>query len=209
MSVGSSLEDSLHDVFENAAVLFLGLAQRLLGAKVARHGTLQFDEIAAQFQLHDHLVAQNPQRLDLLPRQLSRLPVHHAERPDGQAAGRGHQRHPCIETDVRTAGDQGVPGKPGVHRRIRHDEQVCLREGVRGKGGIARSLRDVQPDPRLEPVAVRVHQAHQRHRGLADLGSQTGQVVEGFLGWRVEDVVSSQRLESIDFVGEWRGWFHR
>ena len=147
--VRSGLENSLHDVFENATILFLRLSEGFLGAKMAGHRTLQFDEIAPQLKLRDHLMAENPQRLDLL--------------------GGRRQGHAGVKPDVRTVRDQRVSDEPRVRGCVLHREQIRLQNGVGGKGDVARGLCQVQSDPRLEPVAVGVHQAHQSDGGLADL----------------------------------------
>ena len=87
--VRSGLENSLHDVFKNAAILFLRLSQRFLGAKVAGHRTLQLDEIAPQLKPHDHLMAENPQRLDLLRSQSARFAVGYFSFPGSRASRNG------------------------------------------------------------------------------------------------------------------------
>ena len=175
---------------------------------MAGHRPLQFDEIAPQFQLHGHLVAKDPQCLDLLRSQLSRFAVQHAQRSDGKSSDRCQQRHAGVKADLRIAGHKGVPGKTRVRLRVGHDKQVRLRNGVRGKGGVAMRLWQVQPDPRLEPVALFVHQTHQRDWGVAGLRREPRQIVEGLFRRRVEDVIGAQRLEPIDFVGGSRCCFH-
>ena len=192
MSIRCGLENALHDIFEDAAVFLLGLAQRFLGAEMAGHRPLQFDEIAPQFQLHGHLVAKDPQCLDLLRSQLSRFAVQHAQRSDGKSSDRCQQRHAGVKADLRIAGHKGVPGKTRVRLRVGQDKQVRLRNA----------------DPRLEPVALFVHQTHQRDWGVAGLRREPRQIVEGLFRRRVEDVIGAQRLEPIDFVGGSRCCFH-
>ena len=139
-------------------------------------------------------MAHNAQRLDLLRCQPPWFPVDQAKCADDQAAAGHRQRHGGVKADVRSAGHQRIAGKPRVRRRVRNDEQIRLRDGVRAKGDIARGLGQGEPDSGFEPVAVRVHQAYQRDRRLADLRGQTGEVVERFFRRRVQDVVRAQRL---------------
>ena len=60
---------------------------------------------------------------------------------------------------------------------------------------LARGGIDAQPDQGLEPLAVRVDQAHQRDRHLAQLRGQPGQVIEGTLQLGVKDVITPERFD--------------
>jgi hypothetical protein len=55
--------------------------------------------------------------------------------------------------------------------------------------------------PGLEPLTIGIIQTDQGNRGLADLGGQSSEAVEGTLGGCVEDLVGPQRRQSSRFLG--------
>ena len=58
----------------------------------------------------------------------------------------------------------------------------------------------VTPCLRLEPLPKGIDQAHQRDRRLADLGCQLDKVIKGLLGFGVEDLIPTQRVETSGFI---------
>ena len=62
---------------------------------------------------------------------------------------------------------------------------------------------------RLEPLAIVVDQGNERHRYIADRGSDRDQVVIGILSWRIEDPVGVERGLSRRLVGWHRRSDHR
>ena len=133
MPVRSGLENPLHDVFEDAAVFFLRLAQRRFGAQMVRHRAFQFRQVATQFELHHDLMAQDAQRLDLRRGKLPRLSVQHTQGADGVSAFRRAQRHAGVKADVGIADHERVVGEPLVPRRVFHHEQFLLANGMRAE----------------------------------------------------------------------------
>jgi hypothetical protein len=93
----------------------------------------------------------------------------------------------------------GAPVTSGlVANRSSEDRVGAEREVPRG-------LRDVEADPRLEPLALLVDQGDQRDRGLAHVGGEEHQVVVELLRDGVEHVVLAQRGEPLALVGGQRG----
>ena len=122
----------------------------------------------------------------------------------GGAQGRGR-----VEPDVGTAGHVRVVGEARVRLRVRDLHEVRLQDGVGAEGVVARGLRRGQADPGLEPLAVRVQQAHERDGRAADGGRDARQGVEVRFGRGVEDVGVPQRLKPFALaVGPARG-LHR
>jgi hypothetical protein len=130
--------------------------------------------------------------------ELARQPVHHAQRAH-RVAVRGHERRARVEADV-LLGHQRVLREARVRLRVVDHEEPLVEDGVRAERDLARRLGHRHADAGLEPLPVRVDQAHEGDGRAADLGGQAGQAVELVLGGRVEDAVLAQRLEAIGLV---------
>ena len=98
---------------------------------------------------------------------------------------------------MRVGAHQRVVAEARIQQGVGHDEQVGLVDGVGAERDVARRLRHVHPDPRLEPLAVAVDEADERHRGAADLGRQQREIVEALLRFGVEDPVATQRRQTV------------
>jgi hypothetical protein len=72
---------------------------------------------------------------------------------------------------------------------------------VRAKGDIARSPGHRRPDFGFEPLPIFTHQTNRGDFGPANLGSQQGDIVKGLFWTGIEDLISTQRLEALRFVG--------
>ena len=145
------------------------------------------------------LPGERPKRLNLPFVELSRHLVHDRDRPDGMAVGRD-QRNPGVEADTAACADERVVLEAVVLGGVGHDERLALLDRVRAEGHRARCLRDLDTDARLEPLARLVHQAHDRHRRAAEVGSESREIVEGFLGGSVQNLVALQRFQARSLV---------
>ncbi len=131
---------------------------------------------------------------------LSRLPVDDAESAEVVAVRRG-QRRPGIEADVRVAGDQRVITKPRIPLCILDFEEALAFDGIGAERQLSWGFADIEAEAALEPLAMVVDQRDQRDGGAADIGSQLGEIVEGRLVRRVENLVAQQRGESGQLAG--------
>lgn len=68
------------------------------------------------------------------------------------------------------------------------------------EGDVARRFRRVDADLGFEPLAVGIDETHQRNGSPANLRGEAGQVIEGFLGLRIEDGVTLQLGEADRFI---------
>ena len=174
-------------------------AQGGLRALALAHGPPEVGHRAPELDLRRGLLAEVAQGRPLLGRELPRGVVDDAQRADGVAVG-GAQRGARVEADVRVAKHQRVVGEARVRPGVGHDQQVQLQDGVRAERLLARQLRGLQPDLRLEPLPVLVEEAHQRDGRPADRGRDAGQGVEVPLRRRVQDVRRADRLQPLLLV---------
>ena len=164
----------------------------------------QLPGVPAQLQLRHHAAAQRAQRRALLGGQAPGHPIHHAERAEGLAIG-GDQRRTGVEAHLRAGHHEFAAGEARVRRGIRHFQQdVGVQDRLRAKRAVTRGLGGIHPDSRLEPLTPFVHQRDHRGRHLADVRGQHGQVVESFLGRRIEHLVGAQGFEPFSLVGRQR-----
>jgi hypothetical protein len=140
------------------------------------------------------VVREHAQRVQLLRGQLARDAVDDAERAQ-RVAVFGDERRARVEADAGIGGDERVVAEALVAPRVRDDEQAGLPDGVRAEGRLARRLGDVQPDARLEPLAVVIDEADQGDGRLAELRREARDVVERLLGLRVEHAALAERPE--------------
>jgi hypothetical protein len=163
--------------------------------------------VAAQLQPYHHLPAHHPQRLLLCRTQLARDPVEHTQRAD-RLSVRRHERRSRIEADVRVAGDERIVDEAFINVSVRHDEQTSLKNAVPAEGDVAWCLLRGHSHPRLEPLALLIDERDQRHRGLAEVRHQGGQLIELRFRVRVEPVVLSERHQALCLVVRSTRSFH-
>ena len=153
-----------------------------------------------QLQRGHHLPRQHVERLLLHLRQAPGPRVQHAQRSQRQALAR-KQRRTGIEPQRRRASDQRVIFEPRLQAHIRHLQQARLQQQFAGGGIFQRHLAPVQSRGRFAPQALPVHQADQRHRGLAQPGGQPGDVIKLSLRRRIQHAIAPQCGEARGFVG--------
>ena len=182
--------------------------QRDLRALALRDRAPQLGHRPAHFDLGDRLLAEVAQRGALLGGERPRHVIDDAERAQDMAV-RGAQRRARVEADVGPADHVRVVREARVRLRVRDLQEIGLEDGVGGEGLVARGLRLGQADPGLEPLPVRVQEAHERDGRSADGGRDPREGVEIGFGRGVEDLGVPQRLEPFALaVGPARG-FHR
>ena len=155
---------------------------------------------AAQFELRHDLAGQRLERGALRRGQAggTRRAVQHAHRAERHAR-LGEQDGAAIEAQVRIAGDQRIGGEPRIRCQVGHDEDVGLLDGVGADRDVAPGLADAEPGLAREPLPRLVHQADERDRHLADMGSDLHEIVEHGVCRGVEDVVAPQRRQALGF----------
>ena len=174
--------------------------QLLLEQRLARSGFLQCNHLFAQPDLRDDLACQRSQRLPLGVVELARHDVQHAQRTDVLAHA-DVERRAGIEAQTHGAGHQRVIVKARVAPGIVHRHHFGIENGVRAEGDVAGCLRRFDPDARLEPLPVLIHQTDDGHRRAADLRRQARQVVKRRFSRRVEQRCAVQRGQSLRFGG--------
>ncbi|MGB8204060.1 MAG: hypothetical protein WCE83_05245 [Candidatus Baltobacteraceae bacterium] len=100
------------------------------------------------------------QCVELLRRNRARHPVDDADGPE-RLPFLCHERDAGEKTDERRAGDQRIGRKTFVTLRVGNDEDSAgLRDRVSAERHVARHLLDIEPDAGLEPLPLRIDQAH-------------------------------------------------
>ena len=103
--------------------------------------------------------------------------------PAGAAQGAAR-----IEPHMRWAGDHGVVAKALVLQRIRDDKGAIAQDGVAAKRDIARRLAQLHARAGFEPLAVFVHQAHQRNVHPEQAPGHAREAVKPLLGDGVQHI---------------------
>jgi hypothetical protein len=111
------------------------------------------------------------------------------------------QRRAGVEAEVRIAHHQRVVAKPPVVERIGDDHQGAVLDRPGAERDTPRRFLHRHADPRLEPLAVLVHQRDEGHGRAADLRREQGEIVEGPLGLGIQDAVAGQRGQTLGFAG--------
>jgi hypothetical protein len=166
----------------------------------SRVATRECDRAPMRLELLDHLVCEKLKHLELRIRDHAWHAVDRAERSDNEAI-RCAERDAGIEPDQRCAEYEWVVGKPLVSMSIRNHERLIECDHVTAERDVARGRGCVEPVPRLEPLAVAIHQRDERDRHPHDVRSQAREVIERRLRSRVEDLILIQRCEPSAFVG--------
>src|SRR5690606_8899720 len=188
--VGQPGQRVLQDLFAK-----VGVAQRQLGVEAAQlrfvpvallQLELQFARHPAQLELRRHLARKRFERLQLVDRQPSRDPVHHAQRAHRQAVGI-EQGRPGVEAHAGLAGDEGIVVEPGVLERVGHHEYATSEDRMAAEGQLTRGLGDLQPMVRLEPLAFGIDEGDRPHRHSAHRRRDRDQVVVGGFRAGIED----------------------
>ena len=84
---------------------------------------------------------------------------------------------------------------------VLHDQRLPGQQGVAAEGDVAWGLGGREALAGLEPLAVCIDQADQRHRDAELLLGLAHDAVEALLGWCVEDPQRAQCGEALRFVG--------
>ena len=145
-----------------------------------------------QFQQVLRLSREGRQRLALRRLQGTCGIVEHAQRAD-RVAVRAQDRRAGVETDV-LATDQRIAGEARVGTHVVDFHHAFgLADGVVADGIAACGLAAIQPDARLEPLAIAVDQGDGGTTGAANGAGQFDQVIEGLFAAGVEDAVAIER----------------
>jgi len=164
------------------------LTQLVLQMPVFLAGIVQLAGAAAQLELRNNMVRQYAECLALVRAKLARDFIKDAERSQRMPIG-GNQRRPGIEANFGFGNHHRAAGKTRVQCRVGHDKQARLGDGIRAKRMPARGLADGEPDLRLEPLPIFVHQRDQGHRSFTNRCGQLRQIVKHLLRHSVEHFV--------------------
>lgn len=147
------------------------------------------------------------QHLRFLPAHFARFRVEGAQGADRQPGGSA-DRHPGVEADVGRTVDQRVVAEALILRRVVHHQRPRHADRMRAERVLARGLLRLQPDARLEPLAVGIHQREQGHRHIQQAAGQPGDAVEHRLGRGVQQGQGVEQRQAVQFVGRQRGGGH-
>ncbi len=106
------------------------------------------------------------------------------------------QRHAGVEAHVRSADHQRIVGEPDIGERIGDLHHVAAVNRMGTDRHVARGFGGFHAVVRLEPLAVRVHQAHERNGHVERRTDLVGVPIETFLGLGVEDPERMQRRDA-------------
>ena len=168
----------------------------------------ELDRQPAQLDQVGRLPRQRFQRPQLFRLESARSMVHHAETAQRQALP-VQQRRTGVEPDPRLALDEGVGAETRILQRIFHNHgPVGLEDRVGTEGLVTGGFLHADADPRLQPLPLRVHQAHHRHRHAADRRRDADEIVEGLVLRGVEDLRAGQGGQALGFIGGITGRLH-
>ncbi|MDQ3038365.1 MAG: hypothetical protein M3R16_00960 [Pseudomonadota bacterium] len=128
--------------------------------------------------------------------------IHHRERAHREAFG-SDQRKPRVKPKMRATHHQWVGSETRICLGIRNDQRGALLDCQSAKGYRPAGAPDIQPDVRLEPLAVEIDQGDRCNRDAAQLRSQLHDFVELPFRWRIEDVKPGQRFLTKRFIRPW------
>lgn len=133
--------------------------------------------------------------------QRTRALVDHAHRAHAQAVGQ-HDRRAGVVTDPRRIGDQRIVAKARIGRRIAYFHHRIVLDGVGAEREFAWGFAGVgQADIGLPPLAMFVHQRHQRDRRAGDRLRGGGQRIEERLGIGIDDLQQRQTRQPLGLAG--------
>ncbi len=154
-----------------------------------------------------HQVGHVDQDAQLVGRERAHAVAERAQGADCQSATRA-DRHAGVEADVRRARHQRVVGKARVAGGVGDDQRLVLQDGVGAEGVFARRFAGLEADPRLEILALGVHEGEQRNRHLQHAADEAGDAVEDFFGFGVEQVERVDQFLAFGFIGRVAGCGH-
>ena len=171
------------------------LPQRRVGCHSCLHFGSEPSGMATQLKLADHLGGQDLQVRALKFCQRPRFAAQDTQRPKDVAIG-GDQRRAGVEAQVRFTRDQWIVDEACVEPGIGHHQQVGAAHYVSAERLLPRCLGHAQSMPGLEPLPVRVHQAHQCHgRTRTGAPRAPARVIEGRFRGSVHDRELRQRQQ--------------
>ena len=129
------------------------------------------------------------------------LSIHDTQRADRLPVGSVHGAA-GVEADARSADHEGVVLEALVHPRVGNDEQIAviLGDRVGTERGFAARFAEIEPDSRLEPRTVRVHEADPGNGHVEERRGQSDEPVERGLGGRADQVEATEGVETPGFV---------
>ena len=130
--------------------------------------------------------------------QLTGPDVQHAQ--GANAALTHKQRTSCVEANPRTSADVWVVGKTGIFKCIWDHKQLACRHGVRTERCFTRSLPDLDPMGRLEPLALPVNQTNERYRYADDSGGEASKSVEALFFRCIKNTQVVESGEALLFI---------
>lgn len=159
----------------------------------AAFGSCQLDGDPSQLELMPGLTGEHPQgNLLAVGQPATGLGVDHAHGAERGAVARP-QRSAGVEPDVRVAHDEGVVHEARIELCVGDDHHgVGVSDRPIAEGGAAGGFFDREPEAGLEPLAIAVDEGHQRNGGVEQVRREPHEVVEGLLGWCIEDVVGAE-----------------
>ncbi len=168
-----------------------GNASETPGAFALINGVLEFEILAAQCQVHHHLVGQQSEIIGLRFAQIPRPVIHHAKRTEHFVFLR-QQRRARVKANAVGVGDHRVAGEAVVEPDIRNNQQAGAANGVVTERDAAFGFLNIQAHRGFEPLAMPVHQGDRGNRAIAEhRRAPHNVVVFGFRG-AVQNVVAGQ-----------------
>jgi hypothetical protein len=104
---------------------------------------------------------------------------------------------------MRVAGHERVGAEPSVLRGVGNHEQIALEEGVLADRNVEGQFAHPEADLRLEPLAPVLDQVHHGQGGVAHMGGDAHEIVEGRLRRGIENPERAQSGEPLRFVPRW------
>jgi len=144
--------------------------------------------------LHDphRRFGQRGERFALAVVEAARHAVDHAQGADARAVGED-QRHAGMEAERGRAGGEGVIGEAGIAHRVLDLEQSLAQQRMGAKGKLAGGfLHALQSAVGLEPLPIRIDQAHEGDRRAANGRSGADHRIQLRLRRRVQHAERAQ-----------------
>ena len=136
------------------------------------------------------------EELELVGAEVARPMIGHRERSEGESVGIVEDMT-GVGADPRSIGHDRTVGEPRISGGVLHHELPRrLEDGVPAERHRARRLAAVESDAGLEPLAIGVDQAHDRHRHAERPRRESDDPVEALLGTAVEQRRAIERVEA-------------